>query len=407
MAISYLFTRFAKAIGLFFPLAFALLALPLMDSGQNRLSVSICDASTTPDGDAILTICTYEHGMVVMPQPQLFLEVFKDGRAVTETSPAYREGAGNANNVPVKKEIRLSTKELQEMMRLGQTADFQQAKASYPIVHGWDDSSLETTVIFNGQNRSKKITLGNYMPREDDNKKHYPPSLVDLMEMADDLHDRLLGIVRQVPSVSFCELIKNRDRYLGRTVVIDANFEYPPTGEFLDDLECTPAATGVVQTPERIAVRYAGTDEEIGLLKKRASAIREKRFGGRARVRLTGILRSDRAQASDSYRFEIGKFMSIEPIVLPYQGSLEPGRMYSDTYDYLKPNEVFLSSPLKMPFHHAGRLEWTNADDFPQLRRHGRKHIIFRVVSLDITKIGSNRWNSIYSCEILELKHDR
>ena len=78
--------------------------------------------------------------------------------------------------------------------------------------------------------------------------------------------------------------------------------------------------------------------------------------------------------------------------------------MYVDSFDANNEVEPKLSSRLKMPLHHAARIEWLNAGKFPRLRAAGHTFITFRVVSRDIRKIGVNRWNDIYTCESLDLQ---
>ena len=97
------------------------------------------------------------------------------------------------------------------------------------------------------------------------------------------------------------------------------------------------------------------------------------------------------------YRFDIREFKTIDPIVLPYKGRLEPGWMYVDSFDSTNENRLKLSEPLKMSLHHAARIEWLNTGKFPKLRAAGRTFITFRVVSREIKKIGDNRWNDTYT----------
>jgi hypothetical protein len=225
-----------------------------------------------------------------------------------------------------------------------------------------------------------------------------------------------MGIIRPIPSISFCDLIKRRDQLLGKEVSIYANMQsrlsiradltYIDHGETINDPECEGDRANDTESYRPIEVSYIGQGSKAAELKNAAIGIRDERFGGRARVSVTGILRKVLAGTSgDEYRFEISKFNSIEPIVLPYQGILDLGWTYSDAVDYDHAAGLQLSSPLKVPFHHAARVEWSNLRKFAdELRSNGRKYITFRVTSSTVQKIDANRWNTVYDCEIVELK---
>jgi hypothetical protein len=61
---------------------------------------------------------------------------------------------------------------------------------------------------------------------------------------------------------------------------------------------------------------------------------------------------------------------------------------------------------LRVPYHHAARIEWVNLDEYPALgtpeRRSRRQRIQFEMVSREVAKVsGQDRWNTTYSCRII------
>jgi hypothetical protein len=296
---------------------------------------------------------------------------------------------------------------VQEIIRLGSAKDFQQARATYPAFHIGTDSGVSTTISFRGQGAAKTIVVTNFSWRDPDNGRHYPRSLIILMSRMEVIRDKAAGTVRTIPFITFCQLIKSHELFFDMPVSFAADLELGDTAEFLHEPECDAAAQGVFRTTEKIGVGYLSPDDKPSpALKLQTEQIHTPRFGGRARVSITGVLRKETKRASDgyNYRFDITAFNNIDPIVLPYRGELEPGWSYSDSFD--QPNEYRfeLSSRLKAPFHHAARIEWTNLDQFPKLKISGRKYIVFRVVSKQTQPMGGNRWTDEYQCEILMVK---
>ncbi|MEO6391103.1 MAG: hypothetical protein ABIP75_04570 [Pyrinomonadaceae bacterium] len=389
--------------------AFILLALPSIGLAQAVNSNSVCvpgEGAQAAKG-AVLTICTHEFGMTSFPQPQLYLRIFADGRAEYETVPPFQEGAGFANQLLTKKELRLSPEQVQEIIRLGSAKDFQQAPAAYPAFHIGTDSGVSTTISFRDQSATKTIVVTNFSWRDPDNGRHYPRSLIILMSRMEVIRDKAAGTVRAIPFITFCQLIKGHELLFDMPVSLAADMELGGTNEFLNEPECDEAIQGVWRTTERIGVGYLGPDDNSSpALKAQTEQIHTPRFSGRARVSITGFLRNESKRTSDGYkyRFDITAFNSIDPIVLPYRGELEPGWSYSDSFDQASENRFDLSSRLKAPFHHAARIEWTNLDQFPKLKISGRKYIVFRVVSKQTQPRGTNRWNDEYQCEILLVK---
>jgi hypothetical protein len=373
------------------------LLMPALAYSQRKPSSSVCVKD--PPAGVILNICTDERGMAPIPQPRLYLRVSSDGRAEYEASKGWDD--------LVKKEVRVTPEELQEIMRLGNTEDFQSALEEYPAYNHGTDSSMKLTLDFYGTKGAKRIVFHNFFAADRKNKEHYPVDFISLMEKVEEIWGRANGIVPEIPTISFCVLMSDREYLAGRRVIIDADIELGDgSAPYLHELECDRPEMGKARTNERIGIGFdkkvtGGRDIMSEALRKIDLAV----YGRRARIRVQGVLRDERTRALDSYdhRFFIERFISADKIVPWFDGELKAGWAYMAGLDYKKEKGLQLGVSLKMPLHHATRVEWTNEDKFPLLRKSGVRFVTFRVVSRETQQVSENRWNDIYICEILEV----
>jgi len=380
-----------------FLIAFAIFAVPIFTYAQRGPNTSAC-LKDVPAG-VVLNICTHERGMAPIPQPRLYLRIYTDGRAEYEASKGW-DGL-------VQKEVRVNAEELEEIVRLGNTDDFQSALGEHPAYNHGIDSSKKITLDFYGTKGTKRIVFHNFYAADRANKKHYPAEFIALMERVEEIWGRANGIVREIPTISFCVLMGDREYLADRPVIIDADLELGVNlGTYLHEPECDRPEMGKARTSERIGIGFepkmtGGRDIMSEALRKIDLAV----YGRRARVRVQGILRDERARALDSYdyRFFIERFVSADKIVPWFEGELKDGWTYITGLDYIKEKGLQLGVTLKMPLHHAARVEWTNEDKFPLLRKSGVRFITFRVVSKETLHIEKNRWNDTYICEIIEV----
>ncbi|HEX8492348.1 MAG TPA: hypothetical protein VF658_05865 [Pyrinomonadaceae bacterium] len=94
---------------------------------------------------------------------------------------------------------------------------------------------------------------------------------------------------------------------------------------------------------------------------------------------------------------------------LEFAGTLEEGFTYRALVIFDETQEWRLIAPLKLPYHHAGRVEWLNLKDFPELTKQQPaarlKQFVFKVVEKKIIKVaGQYRWNTTYHCRIIALE---
>lgn len=89
--------------------------------------------------------------------------------------------------------------------------------------------------------------------------------------------------------------------------------------------------------------------------------------------------------------------------VTPFEGRLEKGASYELTgendpergIDLIA--QTFQPPILKLPHHHAGRVEWLGEVALP----HGRVRVVFKVESLEVQRMTERRWNSTWKCRVI------
>lgn len=92
--------------------------------------------------------------------------------------------------------------------------------------------------------------------------------------------------------------------------------------------------------------------------------------------------------------------------IINFSGELKKGKIYRAEIDFdEKNNEWQTVKRLKLPFHHAGRIEWMNIKSFNFLHTSKQK-IVFKVISKKVYQADKNRWNMIYKTKILYLISD-
>lgn len=397
--------------------AAAILLMPTAAFFQKMTTKSTaCPFEKSIANPPLITICTHERGMVVLPQPQLFLRIFADGTAEYETG--WNEHPGYAATRSVKKTLKLTEDEKTEIKGLVANAEVLGADADYPVFRQWVDSSMVTTLTIRRSTGSKTVILRNFSEGDGENKLHYPKPLIQLMETAILIRERGLGLVRKIPNISYCELMKNRYEYLNKKIEIYADLEYSYNvmanlkivneHEFLYDNNCDNPNLGPLRTIEKIGVKYIGDSTEIERLKTIAMQIRNEKFGNRGRMLLVGKLIDNRNAIGRfyDYTFAISDIKNLERIILPYKGDIKLGWTYSDAVSFEVNKPLTLSSPVKVPYHHAGRVEITNENQFPALKKSGMKYLVFKALSETILKVG-NRWDSTFKCELLEVSDIR
>jgi hypothetical protein len=379
-----------------FLIALAAALLPVSLRAQQPANTSVCLRETPPG--VLLNICQHARGMVTPPQPTLYLRVYMDGRAEYEAS--------TSGDVLVIKEFRINEEDMNEIAKRGATEGVQKALEKYPAYNQGIDSSREITVEIYTEAGRKRISLTNFFAADRENKNHYPASLISLIEKAEELWTRAHGVVPEPQSITFCTLMADREYLTGKHVRIWADMELGiEQVPYLYDPECDRPEVGKARTKEHIGFGY--DEKQLGKGVTVRDVLKKKGFETYPRVRvfIEGVLRAEPEGENHDYpyRFVIERFLNVDKIVVPYVGELKEGWTYSDTIDHVKGAPLKLSSPLKPMIHHAQLIEWTNEEKFPALRRSGRKYFTFRVISKETRQIEKDRWNDVYTCELIKV----
>jgi hypothetical protein len=209
-----------------------------------------------------------------------------------------------------------------------------------------------------------------------------------------------------IPTVDYCDMVAHPARYFDKTIRITATFEIGTEGSNLNNVRC------VRSHDDSIGVGSAKiSDRQITMLNQSFKAIMSGKFGDEPSVTVVGILRNKslRAFAWYRYRFDIIGFdfirKEISETIVNYDGSLRDGQTYRAM---VRSDETFGLNfayfPLRIPFHQAIRLDWTNLAKFPVLQRlrpSDQKQIIFRVIFDQTTQMEPRRWDRNIQLEIL------
>jgi hypothetical protein len=92
-----------------------------------------------------------------------------------------------------------------------------------------------------------------------------------------------------------------------------------------------------------------------------------------------------------------------------FAGEIQKGPTYRARISYDKDDGWRTVVKLRVPYHHAARIEWVNLGEYPVLDNPGenqqRQRILFDLVSREVVKVsGQDRWNTTYRCRIIAVE---
>lgn len=101
--------------------------------------------------------------------------------------------------------------------------------------------------------------------------------------------------------------------------------------------------------------------------------------------------------------------LSSPTVPIEFAGTLEKGITYRALVVRERAHDWRTLLPLKIPFHHAARIEWLNLKDYPALDKSEpgsrAKQLVFTVVRRETIKVaGQYRWNTTYYCRIVAVE---
>jgi hypothetical protein len=207
----------------------------------------------------------------------------------------------------------------------------------------------------------------------------------------------------EIPPVDFCSIVRNPRRYFDKTVRTEATWSSGDEFAYLSQDGCAPKfryeiAVGWVENPLSEATKMD------------VRKIQSHEYGGRAIVRVVGILRNPGDYYGYfRYRFEILRIESVAHIVVPYDGTLDAGKTYRAIVRGDKDFGLALVPSLLIPnYHYATRIEWSNLADFPALEKlrdsAGELRIVFSVIADERKQMTATRWDRTIECKIIRLE---
>jgi hypothetical protein len=95
--------------------------------------------------------------------------------------------------------------------------------------------------------------------------------------------------------------------------------------------------------------------------------------------------------------------------VVEFAGLIQKGPTYRAQISYDKEQGWRTVVKLRVPYHHAARVEWVNLNEYPVLdkpdERSRKKRIVFELESREVVKVsGQERWNTTYRCRIIAVE---
>ena len=206
-----------------------------------------------------------------------------------------------------------------------------------------------------------------------------------------------IGPIPGIPTVSLCDLARSRAVYFNKTVRVTAVWEKADEGNYLSDQQCP------LSHDDQIGVNVHESGDPAQIKANQEILSRLAAQGNHYVMTLVGTLRDEAAHHFYWYRsrFDVKKIESSRPArEVPYEGTLEEGWIYRAEATYQPANdELILKTPLRLPYHHAGRIEWTNLSPINR----SSVAVVFRVDSKAVAAAGPGRWNTTYHCSAIKI----
>jgi hypothetical protein len=206
----------------------------------------------------------------------------------------------------------------------------------------------------------------------------------------------------EIPTVAFCEMVKNPKSYFDKTIRLIAIFTQATEAQYLSDEKNCP-----LSHDDQIGVSYSSKDEnQVADNNTNIRKIGSAEFGSRVFVTVVGSLKnqSRRDFAWYRYRFDIANFEEISHIINEYKGELEATKTYQAEVRSDKNLGLTFIIPFRPPFHQAYRIEWINLKEFSALKNFQTKEIVFSVLLKDTKQITESRWNTTLKCKIIRIE---
>src|ERR1044071_3308947 len=160
-----------------------------------------------------------------------------------------------------------------------------------------------------------------------------------------------------IPTVAFCELVRNPGDYFDKAVRVTARYLVGVEGAALAAGRCP------LSSYEKIRFGFVFTGKrQRAAISRSVNKIASGRYGnGWAQVTVVGLLRNESLHAgglmSYQYRFDIRRFEDIREApagtIISYDGNLKAGQTYRAKVRGDKVFDLVFIPPLKIPFHQS------------------------------------------------------
>ena len=143
----------------------------------------------------VLEVTTHGYGMVYPSAEVLEMRVYENGRVEYDVYPPQEAAELKIRYWFPMQHSKLTSDEVNELMRLAEQPDFLSAQEQYGAGHQHIDDSWKTTIRFSYRGREKRIVAINFWDitdRPEDSSK-YPPSMVTLLKKVRALRVKLAG----------------------------------------------------------------------------------------------------------------------------------------------------------------------------------------------------------------------
>lgn len=201
----------------------------------------------------------------------------------------------------------------------------------------------------------------------------------------------------------FCDLL--RAPQFDKVVEVGARYELGEHGAYLSHPSCPTTYD------DRVGVGFADIDGASRTLRDYAvHRLSEVEFGGKANVKVVGLLRDAPLRGFSWYRYRLDviRFERIDHVVEPYAGLLQAGNTYRTAVRGDRLFGLALVEPVRVPLHYAIRMEWTNRAAFPALVRlrlgAPALMVTFSVVGDQIRQVTEQRWSRTLKLKVLAVE---
>lgn len=138
----------------------------------------------------VLDITRQGSGLIFPASKQVYFRLYRDGRLEFEVPPKFDPEAKQPSFELVKRETKIKTREVDELISLAEQSNLFAASSSYPALEKEIDAVMVTTISYVYGDRKKQIVITNYRPGHPQADTYYPSSLKKLLSRVVELRPK-------------------------------------------------------------------------------------------------------------------------------------------------------------------------------------------------------------------------